>query len=141
MKSRGRPSLKPSFSTVMWVLVELMRDIQGNRPRLSARNAAKRLEKEFRISTTPDRRALPPGETIRRHYKKFTRVLAVDSELKAAAVLLLEIGRLRREILGWDASWWQLVIDPAILQSKGYKFSRDGRIATRDPQLINDPEF
>jgi hypothetical protein len=102
-KPVGRPKLKPSFALVTWVLVELLRDTQGNEPRLSAREAAKKLAFQLRRDCRGGRPM--PFDTVRRHYKNFARVMASgSSELKDAAILLLEIGRQRREVLGWDTS-------------------------------------
>jgi hypothetical protein len=102
-KPVGRPKLNPSFALVTWVLVELLRDTQGNEPRLSAREAAKKLAFQLRRDCRGGRPM--PFNTVRRHYKNFQRVMATGSdEQRRVAISGLEFGRQRREVLGWDAS-------------------------------------
>ena len=120
MKSRpGRPSMKAPL--LIWVLVELMRDRKGGLPRLSARRGCERLKRELQIDFKGGR--VLPFETIRRYHKGFVAAWrrSNSGEEKALAAKILAIGRERRELLGWDASAWLFVIDPAFLSSKGIK--------------------
>jgi hypothetical protein len=108
---------------LIWVLAELMRDRKDGLPRLSARSGCKRLEKELQVTFKGGR--VLPFETIHRHYKAFNTAMRCSNSgaEKAVADRLLEIGRERRELLGWDASAWLFVMDPEFLQSKGGKIT------------------
>ena len=116
MKARGRPAVKPPIPLTMWVFVELLRDRKG-RPRLSARGGAARLAKQLpkwqaqRMTT----------EGVREHYKRFERTMKQSNsgDEKKEAERLLEIGRQRREIFGWDASAWIWLNDPEALAARG----------------------
>jgi hypothetical protein len=118
MKPRGR-SVEVTFGIQMmiWAYVELTRD-RKDKPRLTARAGCRKLEKEFARDIKGGR--FLTTETIRRHHKDIEKAIRGNSEEKAKAFQLLEYGRHRREILGWDVSPWMFLIDTALLQSKGY---------------------
>jgi hypothetical protein len=120
MKPRGRPvgsnTVTLGTQLMIWAFVELMRDRKGLK-RLSARQGSARLAKDF----ARDKLRLLSVETIRRHHKDFEKIMRRNPEEGAKALRLLEAGRHNREILGWDASCWTFLVDPAALQSHGYE--------------------
>jgi hypothetical protein len=116
-----------------WAFVELMRDrkVKGM-PRLSARAGARKLEKEFA-------RDLKGGrflyfDTIRRYHKDFEK--AAGRNEKAQALAVLQNGRRNRERLGWDASPWMFLLDPALFQEKGYELNviNQGHFTLKRPE-------
>jgi hypothetical protein len=111
MNARGRPEIKPSIPLLAWVMVELMRARQGLPP-LSVRGGSKRLAKDISRDFLGGRTWTV--ETIRRQYKNFAQTLrhSNNGTEKTQADILVKIGRARRELLGWDASVWLLVLDP-----------------------------
>jgi hypothetical protein len=115
----GRPPLPPSFSLMLWAFAELMRDRQGSQRRLSARAGCQRLAKDFARDSKGGR--FLPFSTIRRHHGNVEKDMRKNPEQRAIANGLLEFGRQRRELIGWDASAWLYLIDPAVWQSKGYE--------------------
>lgn len=94
----GRPALRPGIALTTWAAVELLRDRQGNEPRRTARKGAKKFALELKRSCR-DYHVLP-FETIRHYHKQIERSVNATGSRE----LLLDIGRRRREVLGWDAS-------------------------------------
>ncbi len=117
MKARGRPKLPPGGLLGAWVLVEVMRDRKAQ-PRLSIRAASKRLQKSLAMDFKGGR--VLPWETIRDFHKRFQNAMRRDKGERAKAVYFLERARVRRELFGWQSSPWLFLIDPALLESKGY---------------------
>src|SRR5262245_53974132 len=116
----GRPALPPSFPIMLWAFVELMRDRRGLRsPRLSARAGCQKLAKDFARDFKGGR--FLSVATIRRHHGEVDRSLNDDQKKRALANGLLEYGRQRREVIGWDSSPWLFLMDPALFQAKGYE--------------------
>src|SRR5688572_23853570 len=106
----------------IWVLAEMFRDRRdsGER-RFSARQGCERLQEHLRRSFVGGR--ILPFNTIHGKYKKFEtlRRRPEGKEYAALADVWLETSRANREILGWDASTWMAVIDPAELDGMGHK--------------------
>lgn len=122
MNPRGRPAVKPSIPLVIWVLVELMRDrSEAGRERASARQGCKLLEKHLAECFQGGHRL--GFEAIRRHYKKFETVMrrSNSGSQSDCAKGFLEYARQRRNVLGWKANTWTLVIDPDWLPLMGYQ--------------------
>jgi hypothetical protein len=124
MKPRGRPigsnTVTLGTQLMIWAYVELMRDRKGL-PRLSARAGCAKLAKDFARDLKGGR--FLTMETIRRQHRAFEKTMRRNAEEKANALHVLECGRHNREILGWDASPWMFLVDPAALQSQGYELT------------------
>jgi hypothetical protein len=106
----------------LWLLVELARDRQQwGLPRLSVLQASKHVAEHLAESFRGGRKL--SGETVRRHHKKFEKVMrrSNSGEEASRAKLLLAHARQRRELFGWDTSLWALVLDPAAIQALGYE--------------------
>jgi hypothetical protein len=122
MTKRGRPKVKPSVPLLTWVMVELLRDRKDQtKERASVREAVRRLERQLTKSFVGGRRLR--FEAIRKHYKDFqTTTHRSNSDVEAnLARNLLDLARRRREVYGWEADVWTLVMDPWALAAMGYK--------------------
>jgi hypothetical protein len=116
-QGQGRPRLGPSIPQTFWALVELMRDKQSSTARFSARQGCARLAKELARDLQGGR--FVPAETIRRFHKSVEAAIRDSAVEREKAAHLLEIGRQRRAVMGWDASVWLLLFDPTIFE--GYE--------------------
>jgi hypothetical protein len=109
----GRPPLPVSTPVMIWAFVELMRDRRyGGKP-MSARQGSARLQQAFAKDMQGGR--FLTTETIRRHHKDTERLMrkGSDPDLNALAKGLLEYGRQRRELFGWQAVHvWQYLMGP-----------------------------
>jgi hypothetical protein len=98
---------------MLWAFVELMRDRQYGGKRFSERQGSARLQQAFAKVMKGGR--FLPTETIRRHHKDTERLMrkGSDPDLNALATGLLEYGRRRRELFGWQAVYvWQYLMGP-----------------------------
>jgi hypothetical protein len=109
----GRPPLPLSIPIMLWAFVELMRDRQYGGKRFSERQGSARLQQAFAKVMKGGR--FLPTETIRRHHKDTERLMrkGSDPDLNALVTGLLEYGRRRRELFGWQAVYvWQYLMGP-----------------------------
>jgi hypothetical protein len=69
-----------------------------------------------------------PFDTIHRHYKEFNALRSKKAGKPAADIAdkMLADARAKRDILGWDASTWLVLIDPSGLKSEGYNVVLQG---------------
>jgi hypothetical protein len=123
--SRPR-SIGPSIPLIFWTFVELMRDRKASTARFSARQGCARLAKEFAKDFKGGR--FMTTETIRRFHKSTE---AASAEQKAEAARLLQLGRQRREVIGWDASPWLFLFDPNVWPGYSVVELRDDKFVAK----------
>jgi len=124
MKPPGRPRFKPGVALMIYAFVELRRDRQETRlRRLSERAGCRWLEKTLKKDLIGGREL--KFSTIRNHHNDVKAALRDGRVSQSAANSLLEYGRARREILGWDSSPWLFLIDPDLLPALGYQVTFD----------------
>ena len=86
---------------------------------MSVLQASKHVEEHLAQCFRGGRKFSGSGETIRRHHKRFEKVMRRSNSGEEArrAKMLLDHARQRREL----TSLWALVLDPAALQALGYE--------------------
>jgi hypothetical protein len=110
MKGPGRPRNPLSFPLTLWAFVELMRDREDGGERRTVRAACRLVQQQFADDLKGGR--FLTVATIRRQHGEMEKAMRDDAGKKAYADVLLEYGRRRREVLGWDSSMWLYLIDP-----------------------------
>jgi hypothetical protein len=115
----GRPPLPMSFSLMLWAFVELMRDREDGGERRAVRAACRLTQQQFSDDLKGGR--FLTVDTIRRHHADTERAMRDDADKRALAIGLLDYGRRRRKLIGWNASLWLHLIDPARFIDSGYE--------------------